>query len=90
MIFDPKIAVLLLGSATTLFVVTHQRTLRKIPFYHWVLLSFFILYLGWSRPLWEVFFRPGFAEAMGRALHAGSSLMLAFWCWRFRQSRPER
>jgi len=85
-----ELLVLLFAVGVLIFAVANRPSLRKLPAWRLLWASFCILLAGWTLGVLESLPWPGIMRVFERLCYAGSSLLLAVWCWAVFVSRREK
>ena len=83
MIHEDEIIMLSLGIAVFFFAMFNKTHLERIPGWRLLLFAYCVLLAGWAMTVFEGFFWPDVLNALEHLCYAGSTLVLAIWCWIF-------
>jgi hypothetical protein len=89
MIQDNEIIMLLIGIGVLIFIIGNRQQLRRFIFSEILILGFYLTLAGWILTILEGFFFKDLLNLIEHACYAGSSVSVAFWCYKVFGSRRE-
>ena len=89
MIHENEIVMLLIGMGVLFLLQSNRLRLNSIPASKILILGFYLLFAGWFLTVLESFFWKVLFNILEHICYAGSSLLVAFWCWKVFWSREE-
>ena len=82
MVQQNEIIMLLLGVGVTIFILENRQKLRLVPASRVLISGFCMILAGWILTVLEGFFWRDFLNFLEHFCYAGSSLLMAIWCWK--------
>ncbi|MCK4824454.1 hypothetical protein KA005_52370 [bacterium] len=89
MIQENEIIMLLLGIGVLIFVLGNRQRLQRVPASKILISGFCTALIGWIFTVLEGFFWKDFLNFIEHICYAGSSVLVAFWCFKVFGSRKE-
>ena len=89
MIHENEIIMLLLGLGVLIFILGNHVQLKRFPASKILMAGFYMLLGGWLLTVLEGFFWEGLLNYLEHMCYAGSSLLIAMWCWKIFKSKKE-
>ncbi len=82
MMQENEVVTLLLGVGTLIFILGNRRQLKRLPASKILIAGFCALLAGWVLTILEGFFLQELLNFLEHTCYAGSSVLVAAWCWR--------
>ena len=82
MVQENEIVMLLLGLGVLIFMLGNRQRIKSIPASNILTACFYTLVTGWVFTVIEGFIWPGFFNLLEHLCYAGSSVLMAVWCWK--------
>ena len=82
MVQENEIVMLLLGLGVLIFMLGNRQRIKSIPASNILMACFYTLVTGWVFTVVEGFIWPGFFNLLEHLCYAGSSVLMAVWCWK--------
>jgi hypothetical protein len=79
---ENELVMLLLGVGVLIFTMGNRFTLKRLPASKILCTGFYMLLAGWILTVLEGFFWKGVLNYLEHMCYAGSSLLMAVWCWK--------
>ncbi len=79
--YGNEVAMLLIGIGVLIMTFIYKQKIRTIPFWKYLLLSFYSLFIGWIATNAEGLIFPQFLNIVEHLSYAISSLFFLIWCW---------
>ena len=89
MIQENEIVMLLLGVGVFIFTLVNRSMFKRLQSWKILIAGFYVLLAGCVFTVIEGFFWIGLLNYLEHMCYAGSSLLVAFWCWRVFGSHKE-
>lgn len=91
MIQGNEIIMLLIGIGVLIFIIENLQQLRRFIYSEILLLGFYLILVGWILTVLEGFFYKDLLNLVEHACYAGSSVSIAFWCFKvFGRKKEDR
>ena len=82
MIQENEIVMLAIGIFILIFTLVNRFRLKRLPESKILFWGFYVLLAGWVMTVLEGFFWKGILNYLEHICYAGSSALVASWCWR--------
>ena len=82
MIQDNEIITLMVGFAAAVFIHVNMRRVKRMPFYSWILASFYTILAGWILTVLEGFFLNNILNLLEHICYALSAFFIIVWCFK--------
>ena len=79
---ENEIIMLLIGVCILFFILGNRSRLNSLPSSKLLIMGFFVILSGWFLTVLEGFFWKGVLNILEHICYAGSSVLVALWCWR--------
>jgi uncharacterized membrane protein len=89
MVQENEIIMLLIGVGILFFILANRLRLNSLPASKMLILGFYVILAGWFLTVLEGFYWNGILNILEHICYAGSSVLVALWCWRVFGSRKE-
>ena len=86
---ENELVMLLLGVGVLVFTLGNRFRLKRLPASKILCAGFYMLSAGWILTVLEGFFWKGVLNYLEHMCCAGSSLLVAVWCWKVFGSKKE-
>jgi hypothetical protein len=86
---ENELVMLLLGVGVLVFTLGNRFRLKRLPASKILCTGFYMLLAGWILTVLEGFCWKGVLNYLEHMCYAGSSLLMAVWCWKVFGSKKE-
>lgn len=83
MLQENEVVMLLLGIAVLFFIVLNTKQVKRIYAWNVLVFSYLCMLSGWIFTILEGFFLEYYLNILEHVSYFISSVILAFWCWKF-------
>ncbi|HNZ65418.1 MAG TPA: hypothetical protein PKJ10_06235 [Smithella sp.] len=90
MVHENEIIMIVLGLATLIFLLFNYNTLKQIPYFKLLFISYGLSTAGWLLTVLEGFFWEDYLNALEHVCYALSMIFLALWCWLIPDKKREK
>jgi hypothetical protein len=81
MIEENEVVMLLIGVGVLFLILGNRFSLKRLPASKILFAGFYVLLAGWVLTVLEGFLWKGLLNYLEHLCYAGSSLLMAVWCW---------
>lgn len=90
MIQENEVVTLVIGVGALVFIWINHVELKRLPAPRILIAAFHMFLAGWIMTVLEGFFWEGLLHTLEHICYAGSSILVAVWCWKVFQRKELR